>query len=311
MTTATAPPPRAASRETPFHVPADGKVWGEIVAWSPGGVRVPHADVVAALKASGLDPAEAREFSPRNAWLRAKNQLKESRVICELPDDPEAPGKLRFQFNTEKPSAGGALVEYPFETVVSVDRETGDLACDDGAVLALARAKFEECRTTRTGADLSQIVQRVLSKHGELFPVRDQGGCYFVPAAHLGFVEKVERFVTLTQGRMSRFPVAKGTETGDASVRDAVVDGLAAVITDHEKAVEAWDVETRQGTIDRAVGRVRVTREKLAAYAEYLGDQRAALEAALADADGKLRAKVAELARTKAAAEAVAGVPAA
>ena len=39
------------------------------------------------------------------------------------------------------------------------------------------------------------MIQRLFDRHADLFRIRDQGGCYFVPAEHIGFVDKVEKFV--------------------------------------------------------------------------------------------------------------------
>ena len=47
-------------------------------------------------------------------------------------------------------------------------------------------------------------------RHADLFRIRDQGGCYFVPAAHMDFVGKVEKFVSILNGNLRRFPIPAG-----------------------------------------------------------------------------------------------------
>jgi phage portal protein BeeE len=56
-------------------------------------------------------------------------------------------------------------------------------------------------------------------------------------------------------------------------------------------------------TLERMVGRINETRFKMEAYAEYLGDKKAEIEASLTEARAVLRAKIAEMGRTVAVAE--------
>jgi hypothetical protein len=72
--------------------------------------------------------------------------------------------------------------------------------------------------------------------------------------------------------------------------------GLAALIGEHRAAVAAFGTDTREATLARAAERIRLTRHKLSAYAEYLAEERDRLERDLADAAGELRAKVEQLA---------------
>lgn len=274
--------------------PATGPVWGEVVTWSCAGVRVSHKDLVAALSATGLDPAVARRLAPRHAWARACKKLEEGRIIRRLAGE-EGATEVRFQLTAERESAG--RYEYTPEAFVTLDTVTGGLACADAALLARAQALLDECVEARTGSDVTRVIQRLFEKNADLFPVRDQGGVYFVADAHAAFTDRVARLVRALGGTVRRFPVPKGNAEGDASVRDAVLRGLQAVVEEQRKAVEAWDEETRQGTVDRAVNRFVAAREKAAAYAEYLGSQRAALEAEIAAAEGGLREKVLAIGR--------------
>jgi hypothetical protein len=62
-----------------------------------------------------------------------------------------------------------------------------------------------------------------------------------------------------------------------------------------------FGVDTREGTFERAAERIRVTRHKIAAYSEYLGLEKARLEAAVAAAQARLRARVEEIGRERGA----------
>ena len=97
-------------------------------------------------------------------------------------------------------------------------------------------------------------------------------------------------------GRLLRFPVPAGTEEGDRSVTQAVADGLAAVVAEHRAAVAQFGSDTRGDTLERAAEKIRSTKFKLNAYAEYLAGEKERLERAVSDAECELRAKVEQIA---------------
>jgi len=102
-------------------------------------------------------------------------------------------------------------------------------------------------------------------------------------------------------GQVLRFPVPAGTSEGDRSVKDAVAAGLAALIAEHRQAIAQFGEDTREGTLDRAADKIRSTQFKIAAYAEYLLDEKAKLDRELAAARDELRAKVEHLSLSPAA----------
>ena len=94
---------------------------------------------------------------------------------------------------------------------------------------------------------------------------------------------------------MNRFPVPLGTVQGDRSVKDTVAAGLAALVAEHNAAIDSFDRDTRSGTFDRAAERIRQTRFKVEVYATLLAEQKANLEKELSAASNRLRARVEEL----------------
>ncbi|HVK14513.1 MAG TPA: hypothetical protein VM597_37590, partial [Gemmataceae bacterium] len=78
----------------------------------------------------------------------------------------------------------------------------------------------------------------------------------------------------------------------DRSVQEAVAAGLAEAAAEHRRAVAAFDADTRADTLERAAERIRKTRFKVEAYAEYLAGEKARLEVELSAAAAELRAKV-------------------
>ena len=131
-----------------------------------------------------------------------------------------------------------------------------------------------------------------------LFPrvIRDEGGCYFCPAEHAAFLDKIDRFVRRLEGSLRRFPVPAGTTHGDRSVKQAVAGGIEALIAEHRAAIRGFGGDTRPDTIERAAERIRLTRHKVDSYGCYLAEERSRLERELADAARELRARVESLA---------------
>ena len=275
-----APPPPTAAR-----------LLGEVIAWACPGVRVTHPDLVAALDAAGLDPGVARELAPRHAFARACKRLSERRIIRPVSEDARA---IRFQFTQE--SRAGDRYEYTLETTLALDKQTGAVSCELPGLASAAQEELDRCVSARTGSDITRVVQRLFEREADLFPVRPQGGCYFVPRRHAPFTDRAQDFLSLVGGRLLRFPVPAGTGEGDRSVTQAVAEGLGAAVADLRAAVAQFGADTRPDTLARAAERVRATKFKLSAYAEYLSGERERLDRAVADAEVELRAKVAEIA---------------
>lgn len=283
MTTATVP--------LPVPVGAATRLLGEVIAWACPGVSVTHSALVAALEAAGLDPGVARELAPRHAFSRACRRLSEQRIIRPVSEDAST---VRFQFTSE--TRADDRYEYRLETTLTLDKQTGAVSCELPGLATLAQEELDRCIAVRTGSDITRVVQRLFERRADLFPIRPAGGTYFVPQRHAGFTDRIQDLLTRVGGRLLRFPVPAGTEEGDRSVTQAVADGLAAAVAEHRVAVSQFGTDTRGDTLDRAAERIRVTRFKLTAYAEYLAGERERLERAVVAAERELREKVERMA---------------
>jgi hypothetical protein len=267
------------------------RLLGEIITWTCGGLTVGHLDLVGALRGSGLEEGVARELAPRHAFSRACKKLAQARIIRQLREDKES---ITFQFTSEHKEDG--RYSYDFETLLTLEKASGKVSCLLAGLATLAQEELDRCIAARTGGDVTRIVQKLFERQADLFPIRPQGGAYFVPHEHNHFVDRVQTFLGKINGQLLRFPVPTGTAHGDRSVKDAVANGLAAVIADHVTAIDGFGAETRPETLERAAERIRQTRFKVEVYAAYLAEERSRLERELAAATAKLRAKVAELA---------------
>ncbi|MFO0877569.1 MAG: DUF6744 family protein [Gemmataceae bacterium] len=274
----------------PFVVPPGTALLGEILTWSCSGVKIRHADLIGGLKDADLDESVARELAPRHAFTRACKKLSEARIIRQIAEDAHT---ITFQFTKE--SKASDSWEYSFETRLVLAKSTGTITCDLPGLATLAQEELDRCIEARNGADVTRTIQRLFERNADLFPIRDKGGVYFVPERHTPFIDQIDRFLKKLNGNLRRFPVPAGTPHGDRSVKEAVTSGLTAMIEEHRAAIALFGEDTRESTLERAAERIRVTSHKLSAYAEYLADERAKLEAQLTLAAGELRARIAAL----------------
>jgi hypothetical protein len=218
--TTTAAVPAARPRKidaTAFPKPDEGAtVLGEVVSWELDAVRVRYTHLRDALAASGLDPAVAREMLPRNAFARAARKLQERRIIRQVEDLDDV---VRFQFTAEH--RPGGLFTYELETVLTLDKATGAIACDDPGLADQARAAFDEEVAHRGTSDVTAIIKRLFADRKDarldLIPINSRG-TYFVRRDCLDHVDRIEAFVGRLNGYLTRLPIASGTARGDRSV---------------------------------------------------------------------------------------------
>lgn len=278
----------SAKREAFVQQNSSMKLLGEIITWSAGDGEHLHKDVIAALTGAGLDAKAAREILPRHAFTRAAKKLTEERVIDQVRESGDV---IKFQLTRRQMS--GDEWKYAKECVLLLNKTTGKIECTANPALeAAAQKELDRCIEARGSSDITKIIQRLFENEADLFPIRDQGGVYFVPQAYAGFIGKVEAFLTGLRGRVNRFPVPADTQQGDKSVQDAIVNGLQLVVAEHEEAVAGFGLETRHDTIERAASRINATRVKVEAYAEYLKDKAAELKESIENANQKLVERV-------------------
>ena len=267
------------------------RLLGEIVTWNSGAEGHSHADIVQSLKDCDLNHEVARELLPRHAFTRAAKKLTENRVIDPVNQDND---EIKFQFT--KRFMEENEWKYSTECYLTLNKKTGRISCPSNPELeTAAQDALDKAMEQRTSADVTKMIQKLFDAEADLFPIRDQGGVYFVPQQYEAFVAKIEKFVTRLGGRVSRFPVPADTQQGDKSVQDAIINGLSMVIHDHEEAVEGFGLDTRHDTLERAAEKIKATRVKIEAYAHYLSERKAELEAAVEEANNKLKERVKSL----------------
>ena len=207
----------------PFPVAAGTRLLGEVISWTCSGVSVTHPTLLTALRDAGLDEHVARELAAKHAFTRACKKLCDRRIIRQVAEDETC---VKFQFTQE--SRDGDRYEYALETMLTLDKKTGTVTCDLPGLATLAQEELDRATDARTGSDVTKVIQKLFDRHADLFPIRPQGGCYFVPEKYVAFVNKVQAMLGRLNGQILRFPVPAGTAEGDRSVKDAVAAGEPA-----------------------------------------------------------------------------------
>ena len=245
---------------------------GEIVTWSITGREVRVSDVHHSLEYADLPTKEMPDLAIDKAFGRAIRKLEGDRLIRLI----KRPDGRHIIFQLTQIVEGESHVEFVFEALVYLNLETGKVECVDKAIKSKAVELLSEAEEVRTSPDISRCVQRLFSKHADLFPINPKKGvAYFVPAEHLEFVAKCEKFLNRLGGTFYRFPIPVGDRVGRMSVKDSVEAGMKSMLDTLEQAVDSWDDTTRGSTKDRAWEKIETLMLKQEAYADYLGDAQA------------------------------------
>lgn len=264
---------------------------GEVVSWDIHGQLLALGDIQESLRDCGLDPDEAHELTNRQAFGRACRELKQNRTIDKL--EIGAGPIAKFQL-TKKEKTSTGTIDFDYEAIVELNCDTGVVSCPESAEIEKqAQELLALAMQSRSAQDVTRIVQRLFKRHADLFPINRRGIAYFVPEAHREFTGKVDEFLQKLGGQLSRFPVPRGTEQGNASVKDAVQGGLAAMVDELNQVVANWDETTRKATMEKAFERYEKVAVKIDAYATYLEYEQDNLKEKLAAAKAELAQKIA------------------
>lgn len=252
---------------------------GEIVTWSITGNEVRVSDVNNALLHAELPTNSMPDLAKDKCFGRAIRKMEGDRLIRLLKSSDER--EVIFQLT--KIVDLESRVDFCFEAIVTMQLRSGDIHCIDKAIKHRAEKLLTEAEEVRTSPDISRCVQRLFAKHADLFPINPQKGvAYFVPAEHLNFVAKCEKFLRRLGGSFYRFPVPVGDRVGRMSVKDSVEAGMKSMLATLEEAIDGWDKDTRDSTKERAWAKVEALLLKQEAYADYLGDAQASTKQGLA-----------------------------
>ena len=274
---------------------------GEVVTHDIYGVTIRFEAIVNALREAGLDTSYARKLTPKSAFSRACRTLRKTRAIDQLK---EVSPYIQYQL-TRKALSDAGVFDYTLDHIVTLDTENGSIRCDTSQEVAdKAQQMLDSELGTRKSGDITKIVQKLFKDNGDLFPICPRKGvAYFVPDEHRDFTNKVEKFMTAVGGTLGRFPIMKGTEEGNRSVRECMDHGLNTMITELQEVADKFSVKTREKTIKENKEEWDRVTFKLRNYSSYLGGKVKELEDRMAEARQKVRERLAGIQAEIAASE--------
>ena len=266
------------------------KLLGEIVSWNCSKVCVSHAELVTVFESLDFPVFFLPDLPVCAAFRRACKVLGQKRLVKALEEDAET---VTFQFTLERREE--EVFTYQIEALLKVGKNTGKVSCELQDLREAVQKELDAELNRRRGSDIGKVLIRLIEQNGGLFPIRPQGGCYFVAQRHQDFVNKLESLLLRLGCKILRFPVPAGTREGDRSVKDAVANGLSNLVNEYLLMIDAFGADTREGTFEKAASQIQQARFKVEAYAGYLAGEQARLESLLDEASAKLKEKVASL----------------
>jgi len=263
---------------------------GEIVVWEiRHGTRVTLAQMRNAIQSAGFDPNLAKAFSTKRGFRRSRLKMKKDGLI-RVFEETEATTLIKFQFTAERRE--GDLFCYDTVSILTLDTITGIVSCPENQELAdRATQLVAEGVEIRRTDDITMFLKKLFKSKADMFPVKNSGGAYFVPAEHVGFVDAADAFLMQLGSKVGRFPVALGS--GKKSVKETVEEGLSRIIENHVKAVDALDIEeNRASTFASQAEKIELTRLKIESYAYYLEERSKELLDRVEECKEELRKKI-------------------
>lgn len=243
---------------------------GVIVSWNAPKEPVAIGDLRVALMTHGFDVDLAKDMAPRNAFSRAIKDLNKERIIRRAEEDED---KIKFQFTRE------ALVdtefEYTKECDLYVDKSSGCVTGTDAALAIHAESLLRHHMGIRISGDITRLVQKIFANAGgDLIPIREQGGVYFVPQTHADLVARVGMLLNAVGGKLKPFHLNDSEETKQ-SVASDLTTHLLGLIEDFKRSIDSLSKETNPNVIERRIEVANELRGKMDAYrfllSGYLG----------------------------------------
>jgi hypothetical protein len=208
----------------------------------------PHVNAVRdCLSANNLSRDRAADVPAVTALRRAVDALK-SKTIEAKTFTCKASGLSRAQIDEVTEDEGRLRRRFIGQYELSKDGQPRHISGDD---LADFWPAFEQASAHYTGADISKVIQAILTEDGlGAFSPRKGAGVYFVPvkpeAADL--LERISRFAEAVSVRFLTYSVPD-TSAQRTEIANAIAASYLAEIALHAEYVAGYDVDTKGGII--------------------------------------------------------------
>lgn len=234
---------------------------GKIVSWvSPK--EVAFSTLRAAIVDCGFDAKYAREMLPRDAFSRAARELSDQRIIRRIDEDAD---EVHFQFTREWLSANEFL--YAKECDMYVNKVTGAVRSDDYELAERAHELLLSHQAKRKKSDITRLIQRIFKdRKGDLVPLTDNGGAYFVPECHDQIVKQVADLLNAIGGKLKPRLISANDKDTDESVAQDMADHMLSLIDDFRASCKNFCSETSDRVRQNRLDELLELRDKLKGY---------------------------------------------
>ncbi len=220
-------------------------------------------DVRNAAKRAGIGEEKVHDIKPRNSFIRAIRELKKRKIIEERGADELLLHKftdvgsdaIQFQFSRSFSEENG--VTYDKAAVVSFNKESHEIRCDNPDVRALAVSLYSETMYKYSVQDINALVKRVIEDEGaSRLLLRD--AVYFIPVQFADTVLKLKNFFSYLN-----IPLFQLTVNEDSGQKGNI---LKAAVADIRKTVTSFELEVKKlkedGDLTPRIARNRLTELK-------------------------------------------------
>ena len=218
-----------------------------LVFWNLDVKDQPHVNTVREqLRANNLPEERAADIPPSTAFRRAADSLRSKTLEAKCFTSKES-NRPRAQFDDLTEEDGKLRRKFLAQFELDEDETPRHLS---GTPLDFDAA-FDAASTTYTGADISKVIQAILTNDGlGAYSPRKNGGVYFVPVApHASdLLQRIERFAASLSVRFLIYSIPD-TDAQRAEIADAVCSAFGEEIDAHASASAEYTTETRPGVI--------------------------------------------------------------
>lgn len=260
---------------------------GCIVSWrSPKSLSL--SKLRAALNSNGFDKDLAKDMAPRSAFARAAKQMDDDRIIRKVQEESD---EIEFQFTKEYLAQGE--LKYDREFSLFLHKEKGTVRCENADMQQEAQRLVDHHIETREAGDVTRLVQKIFeSKGGDLIPIREQGGAYFVPPAHQQVVSATKDLLQDIGGKLTVWTLSMGSTETKAAVSEATLSHMLSEVDEFRSTIENIDTDSKPAVVQRRIDRIALLRHKLASYGPLLMGLAAEVQSAIDSAEKSLNQKV-------------------
>ena len=271
-----------------------GDVLGFLV-WSSINPKIiiDRTEFVKLVEAEGLsDIAPSPELRDRSAFRKALHAAEDQGLVRKIREDADM---AVYALVSEAMDEEHDKVDYAQEETAYYNKKEKTFELQAGKYGAKIKEAFDKFLSVYNHDDVRAWVLRSFRDGFGAIVVRDHGGVYFLPAQFKDILERMDRVMQAVDAGSGLSIVGlqkTGREQKDIG-RVAVAQLRTQIGGMVERLGEVLESDARKSTFETRLGDFKAFREQLTTYKDILSFQAADIEKAIADAEKKLKIKIA------------------